>query len=130
MVVQTESDWSQNDVRIKRNKNIAKIRLLNKRNSSVREMLIEHFWPVDDWPDHVVNSLMEFKYIDRICVCVCNFFYGNGLQLENAFQVISFYHSWNPATHKMLFNEIELFVLQLIRISFFRYDLFCTLILS
>lgn len=84
---------------MKRNNNIAKMRLLNKKNTSVREMLIEHFWPPDDWPDHVVNSLMAFKYNDRICVC--NFFFGNGLQMENTFKVISFYNSWNSSAAKM-----------------------------
>lgn len=88
-----------NTVRIKRNKNIAKMRLLNKKDTSAREILIEHFWPPDMWPDHVVNSLMEFKYTDRICVC--NFFFGNGLQQEVAFKIIAFYHSWNTAAEKM-----------------------------
>lgn len=80
-----------NEKRIRRNRNIGLMRLLDKKNSCVREMLVEHFWPPEDWPDHIVNCLMEFKYPDRLCVC--NFFFGNGMQLERAFVVIRFYHT-------------------------------------
>lgn len=82
--------------RINRNKNIAIIRTKNRRNSSIKNWIIDHFWPVEEWPDHIVNSLIDFKYTDRICIC--NFLYGNGLQLQDAFKLIAFYHNWDIHT--------------------------------
>lgn len=81
--------------RIKRNRNIAIMRLSNNKNPTIKGIWLEHFWPPEQWPDHIVNSFMDFKYTDRICVC--NFFYGNGLIFDNAFAAIRFYHSWNTS---------------------------------
>lgn len=80
---------------ISRNRNIAIMRLKNRRNTSIRQELTEHFWPPEEWPNHVVNCFMDFKYTDRLCIC--NFFFGNGLQFDLAFEVINFYHNWTPA---------------------------------
>lgn len=74
---------------ILRNKNIALMRLKDRRQNSVRKLLEDHFWLPDLWPNHVVNALMNFKYSDRLCVC--NFFFGNGLSLDHAIKIISFY---------------------------------------
>lgn len=55
-------------------------------------MFLEHSWSPDEWPDHIVNSFMDFKYSDHICVC--NFlFFGNGMKMDDAFSAISFHHS-------------------------------------
>lgn len=79
-------------VQIARNRNIGLMRLKDGQNSFIRQELTEHFWPPEEWPNHVVNCLMNFKYTDRLCIC--NFFFGNGLQFDLAFQVIHFYHNW------------------------------------
>lgn len=89
---------SNTAVHIKRNRNIASMRLKNRCNQSVRKFIIEHFWIPEEWPDHIVNSLIDFRYNDRICIC--NFFFGNGMQLDDAFQIIAFYHNWNSSTLK------------------------------
>lgn len=86
------------NIHIRRNRNIALMRLRDKTDASFKNIFIEHFWPIESWPDHIVNSFIDFKYTDRICIC--NFFLGNGLQLEYAFGAISFYHSWNETTKK------------------------------
>lgn len=78
-----------------RNNNIELMLVKDRRNASTRQELTEHFWPPEEWPHHVVNCFMNFKYTDRICIC--NFFYGNGLQFDLAFQAINFYHNWNAA---------------------------------
>lgn len=59
------------------------------------------------WPHHIVNSLMDFKYSDRICVT--NFFSGDGLTMNNAFDTICFYHSCKRATqgnYKYTFTQL------------------------
>lgn len=83
---------------IERNHCIAKMRLRDKKDSSIAQIISDRFWPPEQWPRHVVTSLFTFKYKDRICVC--NFFFGNGLQLCDAWSIISFYHDWNRATAK------------------------------
>lgn len=70
------------------------MRLIDGRNSTVEELLQDIFWPIDLCPDHVVNCLLTFKYTDRISVC--NFFFGNGMNLADAFRIISFYHNGDP----------------------------------
>lgn len=82
--------------RIERNRNIALMRLKDRTDSSARRMVEELFWPPEIWPDHIVNCFMKFKYNDRICIC--NFFFGNGMQLIHAFRLIKFHHSWSIAT--------------------------------
>lgn len=76
-----------------RDRNIEFMHLRDVRNPSIRESLLERFWPPEEWPNHVINCLINFKYTDRICVT--NFFFGNGLQFEQAFNLICFYHDWN-----------------------------------
>lgn len=78
--------------RIQRNRNIAVMRLNDKKDRSVRAMVEEMFWPPEIWPDHIVNCMMNFKYRDRICVC--NFLFGNGMQLRHAFTLVKFHHPW------------------------------------
>lgn len=92
---------------IKRNKNLALMILRNKKDMSVRKMLEDSFWPPEEWPDHIVNCLMDFKYKDRICVV--NFFFGNGCERNMAFNIIRFYHSWNRTAENMYsytFNDL------------------------
>lgn len=97
--------------RILRNRNIALMRLYDKKNPDIRKMLVEHFWQQEDWPDHIVNCFMRFKYSDRICIC--NFFFGNGLQLNVAFNTIKFYHKWNWAqerSYRYTFTQLWIIV--------------------
>lgn len=85
--------------RIERNRNIAKMRLRNRKDPVNYEQFISDlFWSPEEWPDHIVNCLFAFKYTDRICVC--NFFFGNGLAMNDSFRYIKFYHSWNDAECK------------------------------
>lgn len=86
------------NIQIKGIRNIALMRLRDRSDQSVKNMFNEHFWPIETWPDHIVNSFVDFKYKDRIRVC--NFFFGNGLQMNFAFSAINFYHSWNETTKK------------------------------
>lgn len=83
------------NAKIQRNRNIALMRTKNRRNCFMKVWVAENFWSPDIWPDHIVNCLMKFQYTDRICIC--NFLFGNGLQLNNAFDLIAFYHEWNLA---------------------------------
>lgn len=82
--------------RITRNGNITRMRLRDNTDNTIRDFFEEHFWIPEQWPDHIVNCLIDFRYTDRICMC--NFFFGNGIQFEDAFRIITFYHDWNQST--------------------------------
>lgn len=94
---------------IVRNRNIALMRLKDRKNNVVRKLIEDHFWLPDLWPNHVVNALMDFKYSDRICVC--NFFYGNGLSMDKAIKIICFYRNVNenePAGRQLIYDFVKL----------------------
>lgn len=94
--VKVRFKWQGMRVRITRNRNIALIRRHNRRNNSIANFFEDRFWSPELWPDHIFYCFMRFQYTDRICIC--NFFFGNGLQFEDAFRIISFYHNWNIST--------------------------------
>lgn len=92
-------------VRIKRNRNLAIVRTKNRSNNFIKIWISEHFWPMEEWPDHIINGLIDFKYSDRICIC--NFLYGNGVQLQDAFRLIAFYHNCYEYTFIKLYIRLN-----------------------
>lgn len=62
---------------------------LDSKNSKWKEVIDEHFWPLDKWPKHLVLNLFDCKYSDRISIV--SFLYKNVFPPNYAFDLIKLY---------------------------------------
>lgn len=83
---------------IKRNHLLAKIRRIDRRNTSLKEKLAEYFFPIEQWPNRIIEILLSkhFGYGERIALAC--FIHGNGLtDKDEGLKIFQFYNQfWGP----------------------------------
>lgn len=79
---------------------------LDSKNSKWKEVIDEHFWPIDKWPKHLVLNLYNCKYPDRISII--SFLYKNAFPPNFAFDLIQFYAKPSENGTKWNVREREL----------------------
>lgn len=70
---------------------VAKIKLKDKQNPFWKNELSEFFWPIVEWPKHLVVNIYRCEYVDRLSIV--SFLFMNGLQEDLAINLIKFYSS-------------------------------------
>lgn len=61
----------------------------DKTRPYYKNLVSEFFWPIAEWPKHIVLNLYWCEFSDRISII--SFLFMNGLTLEIALKIIEFY---------------------------------------
>lgn len=61
----------------------------DQANPFIKNLISDLFWPITEWPRHILLNLYWCKYSDRISIV--SFLRMNGMPLEDALHIIQFY---------------------------------------